>query len=275
MARTRQPQLSYSETQSLMLDEPSRRAKARKVAAVVQHFRGIDDLRGLVVVDVGCSGGIVADELRRLGATVTGVDIDRPGLAKAQARFGDNVSFVCADSERLPLERATADVVICNHVYEHVVDPDRLFAELRRIVAPTGVLYLGLGNRLGIMEPHYRLPFLSWLPRRVADRYVRASGRADHYHEAFMTRRGLQRLCRGLCVWDYTYTVVRDPKRFAATDAVPGVVARAPLRLLRLARPLIPTYLWVATPQPSEPKGPPTASPPMLVHTEPQEGAAR
>ncbi len=268
MARTRQPQLSYSETQSLMLNEPSRRAKARKIAAVVEHFRGIDDLRGLAVVDVGCSGGIVADELRRLGATVTGVDIDWPGLAQAQSRFGDNVSFVSADSEQLPLGGRTADVVICNHVYEHVVDPYRLVAELCRIVRPTGVLYLGLGNRLGVMEPHYRLPFLSWLPRRAADRYVRAFGRADHYHEAFMTRRGLQRLCRGLYVWDYTYTVMRDPKRFAATDAVPGAVARAPLSLLRLARPLIPTYLWIATPQPSEPKGPATSSPPVLVPTD-------
>jgi len=251
-----------------MLDEPSRRAKARKMAAIVEHFRGIDDLSGLMVVDVGCSGGIVADELRRLGAAVTGIDIDRPGLAKAQARFGDNVTFVCADSQQLPLGSGTADVVICNHVYEHVVDPNRLLAELRRIVAPSGVIYLGLGNRLGIMEPHYRLPFLSWLPRRAADRYVRAFGRADHYHEVFVTRRGLQRLCRGLYVWDYTYTVLRDPNLFSATDAVPGALARAPLSLLRLARPLIPTYLWVATPQPSEPNGPATSSPPVLVPTD-------
>ena len=54
---------------------------------------------------------------------------------------------------------------------------------MHRVLADNGVLYLGLGNRLGIIEPHYKLPFLSYLPPSLADRYVRASGRADHYYE--------------------------------------------------------------------------------------------
>lgn len=256
MTSARQPQLEYSVSQALMLDEESRRRKARKMVAVLRHFLGRDDLDGLTVIDVGCSGGIVLDELRIAGARAIGTDIDRPGLTAAHARFGESSSFVLADSQAAPLATACADLVICNHVYEHVVDPWRLFTELRRIVRPEGALYLGLGNRLGMMEPHYRLPFLSWLPRSLAHRYIRLSGRADHYHEAFMTRRGLRRLCAGLDVWDYTEAVLRDPGRFSAADEVPAWVARAPRPMLRLARPIVPTYLWVATPLPSRPAGP-------------------
>ncbi len=252
----REAQLAYSETQALMLDERSRRAKAAKVAAVVQHFRGAPDLSGLRVLDVGCSGGIVADELRRRGADVLGLDIDVPGLAVAARRFGAGASFVCADSQRMPVADAVADVVVCNHVYEHVVDPGALFAEMRRVVRPDGLLYLGLGNRLGVVEPHYRLPFLSWLPRGLAHRYVRASGRAEHYHEAFATRAGLRRLAAGLHVWDYTYPVLADPAAFAGQDAVPGAVARLPRPVLRALRPVVPTYLWVATTTPQRPRGP-------------------
>jgi 2-polyprenyl-3-methyl-5-hydroxy-6-metoxy-1,4-benzoquinol methylase len=265
MPERREKQLAYSERQALMLDEPGRRAKAAKIAAVVQHFLGVPTLDGLTVVDVGCSGGIIASELAIRGARVIGIDIDIPGLAKARAEYGDQVGFLCADSERMPFANGSVDVLVCNHVYEHVVDPDRLFAELRRVVKPSGVIYLGLGNRLGVIEPHYRLPLLSWLPRSLAHRYVRATRRADHYHEAFKTRLGLKRLCAGLCVWDYTYAVLGDARRFAANDVVPELVTRIPPRLLRLALPLIPTYIWVATPQPSHPAGQATRFPPHLV----------
>lgn len=267
MTGTRQAQLAYSELQELMLDEPSRRAKARKMAAIVGHFLGRSDLTGLTVADVGCSGGIVADELRRCGGTVVGLDIDRPGIAKAQDAFGAGVSFACGDSQHLPLADGSVDVVICNHVYEHVVDPELLMAELRRVVRRDGVLYLGLGNRLGVMEPHYRLPFLSWLPRRAAHTYVKRMGRADHYHEAFRTRSGLQNLCHGLHVWDYTFTALREPQRFEASDAVPGWVGRMPLRWVKALRPLIPTYLWVATVEESQPQGETPAVPPESVPT--------
>ena len=177
----RAPQLAYSDSQALMLDERSRQAKAAKMLAVLTHWTGREDLTGLVVADVGCSGGIIASELSRAGARVVGLDIDEPGIRKAVNRFGGRETgpaFVCADSMAAPLADGCVDVVICNHIYEHVVSPEALAAELRRVVSPTGMVYLGLGNRWGVVEPHYRLPFLSYLPRRWADRYVRASGRA-------------------------------------------------------------------------------------------------
>jgi 2-polyprenyl-3-methyl-5-hydroxy-6-metoxy-1,4-benzoquinol methylase len=265
MSQVRERQLAYSDSQVLMLDEESRRAKATKIAAIIQHFRGRSSLDGLDVLDVGCSGGIVADELHRRGARMVGLDIDVPGLSKARDRFAESASFICADSERMPLADASVDVVICNHVYEHVVDPEQLLAELRRVVRPDGLLYLGLGNRLGVIEPHYRLPFLSWLPRPLAHRYVRMFGRADHYHEAFRTWSGLKRLCAGLEIWDYTYAVLSDPQTFAAGDVVPRWAARVPAWLLKTARPLVPTYIWVATRNRSRPMGPSPTIPPHLI----------
>jgi len=269
MSEVRKPQLAYSDSKALMLDETSRRAKAAKIAAVIQHFLGRDSLDGLTIVDVGCSGGIISDELRKRGARMVGLDIDVPGLIKARDRFAESASFLCADSERMPLANASADVLICNQIYEHVVDPQRLFTELHRVVKRDGMLYLGLGNRLGVMEPHYRLPFLSWVPRRLAHRYVRAFGRAEHYHEAFTTWSGLKRLCGNLYVWNYTYSVLTDPGTFAAGDVVPGWATKVPRSLLKVARPLMPTYIWVATVQPSEPKGPATTIAPEPVVTPP------
>jgi SAM-dependent methyltransferase len=258
-------QLAYSELQSKMLLEHERRAKGAKIVTVLTHFLGRPDLGGLVTLDLGCSTGFISHELHRAGAVVTGVDIDEPGLDRARRRFGGEIPFVCADGERLPWPDGSVDVVVFNHIYEHVVDPDAVLAEIRRVLRPDGVVYLGLGNRLGVLEPHYRLPFLSWLPAGLADRYVAATGRADHYHERFRTRPGLRRLCRGLRVWDYTYTVLAEPARFAADDMVPAWLAAAPPVLWSLLSPVIPTFVWVGTPGGSAPRGGAARVPPRRI----------
>jgi ubiquinone/menaquinone biosynthesis C-methylase UbiE len=112
------------------------------------------------------------------------------------------VQFVLGDGERLPVADGSLDVIVFNHIYEHVVEPDAVFTELHRVLAADGALYLGLANRLGILEPHYRLPFLSHLPPPLADFYVRLSGRGDKYYERLHTRPTLRGLARGFTVWD-------------------------------------------------------------------------
>lgn len=264
----REAQLAYSEQMAAMLDEAGRRRKAAKILAVLRHVRGLDDLSGLTAADVGCSAGFIADELAGAGAARTyGVDIDVPGLRAARTRFGDHVQFVCSAGQALPFPDASLDVVVFNHIYEHVVDPDAVIADIKRVLKPDGVLYLGLGNRLGVIEPHYKLPFLSYLPPAAADRYVRAFGRADSYYERFRTRRGLQQLLAGWHVVDYTLPVLGDPAAFSGEDMVPAMVSRLPERALAATLPLVPTYVWVASPSPLRPAGPALRVAPRPVPT--------
>lgn len=262
MSGEREEQLAYSQRMAAMLDEAKRRRKAVKILAVVRHALGRPDLRGLRALDVGCSAGFIADELSRAGARTAGVDIDEPGLARARARFGDRVDFRLARGDALPFEDGSIDVVVLNHIYEHVVDPEAVVADIRRVLAPTGLLYLGLGNRWGVMEPHHRLPFLSWLPPSLADLYLQAAGGGEHYYERFRGPRGLRELVAGYDVWDYTLPVLAQPGEFSGGDVVPAWVARVPARLLAAALPLVPTYIWAAFREPARPAGPPLRVPP-------------
>lgn len=248
-------QLAYSELQDKMLDEPGRRRKAAKIVAVLRHFLGREDLGGLRLLDIGCSTGFIAEEMAKAGADVVGIDIDEPGLAKARERFGATVEFVRCSADQIPVPSKSVDIVLFNHIYEHVPDADAVMKEIRRVLKDTGVVYLGLGNRLGVIEPHYRLPFLSWLPKPAADRYVRAIGRADSYYETFRTRPSLRRMCAGLHVWDYTYSVLTSSASFAAEDLVPRRLRSAPLALWRGLSPIIPTFIWVGTPCANKPQG--------------------
>jgi SAM-dependent methyltransferase len=263
VSETRSRQLNYSEIQSLMLDESSREAKASKITAVLEHFLG-GRLGERRIVDVGCSAGLILGAVASGGAAAIGVDIDGPGLERAAERF-PAVAFVNGDSEQLPLRAGSVDIVICNQVYEHVVSSERLFAEIKRVLAADGVAYFGLGNRHRLMEPHYGLPLLSWLPPSMADRYVRLARRGDRYHERFRTKRGLRELCAGLQVWDYTYAVLGDPERFDATDVVHGVARSVPMPVWRAFDALMPTYVWVASHSTVGPRGPQLAVPPEHI----------
>ncbi|WP_084010943.1 class I SAM-dependent methyltransferase [Pseudofrankia sp. DC12] len=281
-------QLAYSELEPRSLDEFTRRRKARKLIAVLAHFLGRDvegapALAGLRVLDIGCSAGFICDELAAAGAEVTGVDIDSAGLRRARARFARRARFIQADGLALPLADGSVDVVVLNHIYEHVVDADMLFAEVRRVLAEDGVAYLGLGNRLGIMEPHHGLPLLSWLPPGLADRYLRVAGRGEHYYERYRARPGLRRMLAraGLRAWDYTVPVLLAPEAFhAEADLPPGGPARgflravtapgrlpapARARLVRAVLSLAPTYLWIATPGSRGPAGHPLPGGPQPV----------
>jgi SAM-dependent methyltransferase len=261
----REPQLAYSELQYKTHDEQKRRTKAAKIVSVLQHFLGREDLSGLTAIDIGCSTGYTVATLRGAGCDVIGLDIDVPGVAHAKSRFGDRANFLCADGSAMPFADKSIDIVVFNHIYEHVVDADAVLSEITRVLRDDGVAYFGFGNRLGVIEPHYRLPFLSWVPRRVADRYVSMTGRADDYYEQFRTRAGLIRMCSGLKLWDYTYTVLADPAAFHAKDMVPRRLENAPTAFWHALSPIMPTYVWIGTPTGRRPASGSTREPPKQI----------
>lgn len=61
------------------------------------------------------------------------------------------------DGTAMPYPDATFDIVICNHVIEHVPDWEKLARELHRVVRPSGVVYLATPN---IYRPNLPLSML-------------------------------------------------------------------------------------------------------------------
>lgn len=238
---------------------------------MLDHFLGDDWAPGAKLLDIGASVGWTVEAGAKRGAISMGVDIDVPGLAKARRERDPRCFFACADGEQLPFPDNSLDVVVFNHIYEHVVDPDAIMAEIRRVLTPTGVVYLGLGNRLGVIEPHYRLPFLSWLPQGLADRYIKAAGKADTYYEQYRTVPGLQKMAGGLYIHDYSFTIIANPDRFGANDQVggpvPGLMRKVPRSVFGVARTLLPTVIWIGSKSPRPPAGPALAVPPQPVGT--------
>lgn len=232
----------------ILLDKAYKRPKVAKMLAVLEDAGTLDTGPRRLAVDIGCSGGQFTAALAPYFQDVLGIDIDPHALTVARRDHGSGcVTYLLADTLRLPLSDGSSDLVVCNHVYEHVPDARQLFREIFRVLRPGGACYLGAASRLGPIEPHYHLPFLSWLPKWAAHRYLRITRRGTHYYENLRSYWGLRRLLGGFETQDYTLRVLGDPERFHARDLLPkgGLLARVPLSFWRLAYAFLPSYIFV------------------------------
>ncbi|MEY4728932.1 MAG: 3-demethylubiquinone-9 3-O-methyltransferase [Pseudomonadota bacterium] len=121
-----------------------------------EYFRNvlIDQLQlkpsNLVVLDVGCGGGLLSEQFAAIGCKVTGIDRSAPTLnaAKAHAeKTGLNIRYLEADGETLPFAAQHFDIVCCCDVLEHVDELDVVMAEISRVLKPGGIFFFDTINR--------------------------------------------------------------------------------------------------------------------------------
>ena len=132
-------------------------------------------LAGLSLVDIGCGGGLLCEPMRRLGASVTGIDAasDNIEVAAAHAaRQGLAIDYRRSTAEALVSAGQRFDIVLALEIVEHVADADLFLRSCSLLVKPGGLLFLSTLNRtakawaLAIAGAEY---VLGWLPRGTHD----------------------------------------------------------------------------------------------------------
>lgn len=131
----------------------------------------------LCVLDVGCGGGLLAEEFARLGCTVTGVDPAQRSVSTARghaAKAGLRIEYQVGVGEALPLDDGSFDVVYCCDVLEHVGDLDQVIAEIARVLKPGGIFLYDTINRtwlskLLIIKIAQEWPLTRFVPRNLHD----------------------------------------------------------------------------------------------------------
>lgn len=140
---------------------------------------------GARVLDAGCGVGWGSLLLLQAGAAaVTGLDVSDEALADAVHRAPD-VRFVRGDLQELPFGDSEFDLVACFEAIEHVTDPYRVLDELRRVLAPAGVLMVSSPNPLVYRagNPFHKHEFEpSELLSEVGKRFSHTSRWVQHGH---------------------------------------------------------------------------------------------
>jgi 2-polyprenyl-6-hydroxyphenyl methylase/3-demethylubiquinone-9 3-methyltransferase len=108
------------------------------------------DPHSLQALDIGCGGGLLAEDFAQLGCRVTGIDPSAPSIETARAhaqQMGLSIEYHVGAGESLPFNDATFDLVYCCDVLEHVNDLERVLAESARVIKPGGVYFYDTINR--------------------------------------------------------------------------------------------------------------------------------
>ncbi len=126
------PRISYAWIRRLMSPQVHRWGPERKRIAARLEKLPADAL----VVDVGC-----------------GAESPREGLVRLDLGAGPDVD-VAADAHDLPFRDGSVDALILVRVLEHVRDPQRVVAEIARVVRPGGEVMAVVP----FLEPYHRNP---------------------------------------------------------------------------------------------------------------------
>ncbi len=243
-------QEKYSEHFPAVKDVDVRLTKARKILTAVLSYFQRDDLQGFNCLDMGCSVGVISRVIANAGASVFGLDIDINALEYAKTEYGDNLNWVAANVEYSPFVKETFDLIVCSQVYEHVPHVDLLVNEILRLLSPTGVCYFSGPNRWAIIEHHYGIPFLSWVPKSWANVMLIISGRGKTYYENPRSAGELRNTFTDFKIHDLTPQLLKHPDRYGFKPSMYWVrhfARRTPFWMWKYVGKIVPNFNWLLT----------------------------
>lgn len=99
-----------------------------------------------IILDAGCGDGVNLHVLGGIaGAKVFGVDYNQLRVSRAKKNW--QKAFVTrGDLCSLCFKEDSFDVILQNHVLEHIEEDTRVLKEVHRILKPTGIFILGVPN---------------------------------------------------------------------------------------------------------------------------------
>jgi SAM-dependent methyltransferase len=127
------------------------------------------------VLDVGGASGYVGDAFRAAGARAVTAEYDIDQMFEHGRTIVDGI---IADGCALPIATGSFDVSYSSNVLEHVVSYRSMLAEMVRVVAPGGVIYLTFTNWLSPWGGHETSPWHYLGGEWSARRFERKTGAA-------------------------------------------------------------------------------------------------
>ncbi len=127
----------------------------KKTADLIEKYFG--DLTGKKILEIGSGRGMLAAELVRKGAFLTGIEVDKQLVNYSIERFKFGKlrgTFLQASADNLPFEDGSFDLVVSIDVLEHVKNPQKMLNEMSRVLKKGGGGYFSAANTLAFWTGH-------------------------------------------------------------------------------------------------------------------------
>lgn len=113
-------------------------------------------------LDVGCGVGLCLQMAEEAGYEAWGVEINVRSATYARETLGRRV--VNSDLAGAGFAEGTFSVVLLSHVLEHLANPTAVFDEIRRVLAPDGIVIIDVPNMDGLQARLLRDRWSGWAP---------------------------------------------------------------------------------------------------------------
>ena len=140
---------------------------------LISHFKlkmnTKEPLKNINILDIGCGGGLLCEPLKRMGASVTGIDASEKNIEAAKFHaneMGLKINYIHCAPEKLKIQKKF-DVILNMEVVEHVSNVDLFIENCSKLIEKNGIMFVATINKnlksylFAILGAEY---ILRWLP---------------------------------------------------------------------------------------------------------------
>lgn len=219
----------------------NRQAKASKIEAVLCDYLHQEKIINKKILDIGCGSGAIAQYFS-ICNDVYAVDVE----IKVTIDIIDQINFDVVKTESLPFGDNSFDIVLSNHVIEHLAHQDLHLSEIKRVLKKNGVCYFATPNKNYFIEPHYKIPLIHYLPRKYFNSLLKL---LNLYEEDLnlLTYKQMLSITKNnnFMICDYTCDVLKMPYKYCLEIKWTAMIPR---KILLMLRSVVPTNIFVIVP---------------------------
>ncbi|MDO4340294.1 MAG: class I SAM-dependent methyltransferase [Eubacteriales bacterium] len=143
MANEKQKSKKAFNQQAATYDQDMRGQHARSLYPIL--LEKLSDISYHSALDLGCGTGEMIKRILEQDAqkALTGIDLSEKMLKIAKGKLNGRAKLLLGDSEHLPFQDGTFDVVYCNDSFHHYPAPENVLAEVKRVLKTGGLFLMG------------------------------------------------------------------------------------------------------------------------------------
>ncbi len=133
--------------------EPKVKGSDLRMKSKVADFIATSLKKGVRVLDVGCGFGTLLNIFReRYGAEVVGIELADVDVLAAKKFYGIDLFHGSLEEYAEKFPEARFDCIVLHHTFEHLPAPRKILQILKKLFAPSGILYIGVPNVVNLKK---------------------------------------------------------------------------------------------------------------------------